>query len=212
MGVVRQLMRGERGFTLLEVMISIVVLTFGLLAVASVLPTGLGLSLYGKDQTRSASLAQQEIECLKNVTTVPTGGSPPVTATLQGAVQDYGVARSAGAPTVCNPSSSTALTTYFDQNGAPTSAANAYFTRDVQVQYWTWNGSTQFAVSGTPYSSTPPAGNYVFRVTAATHWLVQGQTLYKSGQTSPNLNGCAIGSTAYTVGLGCVTASTFISP
>ncbi len=197
--MVRHPMGGERGFTLVEVMIAIVLLTFGLLAVADVIPHGLVLGLYGKDQTRSASLAQQEIECLKNQ---PTS----VLATMVG---DYGTT-GRSAPAVCNPSGTATLTTYFDQNGTPTAQALAYFTRDVQVQYWPWNSTTlQFAL---PAVYTPPSGTYVYRVSVATHWLVRGQTAYVSGQTSPNPNGCVNGGTAVPVGQGCVQVSSFISP
>ena len=42
---------GEAGFTLVETMLGIVLLTFGLLAVADVYPHGLALSAYGQAQT-----------------------------------------------------------------------------------------------------------------------------------------------------------------
>ena len=196
-GKVREPIRGERGFTLIEVMVACVLLTFGLVAVAGVFPQGLAMGLYGKDQTRAASLAQQEVECLKNQTT----------STLGGFVQDYGVTKPSA--TVCNPSSTAAATTYFDQNGNVTTSSAAYFTRDVQVQYWPWNG-TAYTLTATPY--TAPSGSYVYRVSVATHWLVHGQTIYTSGQISPTPNGCVNGGTAVPTGQGCVQVSTIVSP
>ena len=193
----REPIRGERGFTLIEVMVAVVLLTFGLVAVAGVFPQGLAMGLYGKDQTRASALAQQEIECLKN----------QATSTLGGFVGDYGNTKSAA--TVCNPSSTGPATTYFDQNGNVTTSSAAYFTRDVQVQYWPWNG-TAYALTATPY--TPPSGSYVYRVSVATHWLVHGQTIYTSGQIAPNPNGCVNGVTAVPTGQGCVQVSTIVSP
>ncbi len=103
----REPVGGERGFTLIEVMVAIILLTFGLLAVAGVFPQGLAMGLYGKDQTRSASLAQQEMECIiyqYGAGNLALGGST-------GIVGDYGSTRSS-TPTVCNPNSTATLTAY----------------------------------------------------------------------------------------------------
>lgn len=194
----RQFIRGEAGFTLVEVMIAIVLLTFGLLAVADVIPRGLLLGVYGKDQTRSASLGQQEIECLRNQ-------APSV---LDGMAGDYGTTRAVN-PTACNLGGLPSMTTYFNQNGVVTAAGatNVYFTRDVQVQYWPYNVTTNaFAL---PASYTKPAGTYVYRVSVATHWLIHGQTIYTSGQAT---NGCVSGGTALPLGQGCVQVSSYTSP
>jgi prepilin-type N-terminal cleavage/methylation domain-containing protein len=207
---VRDPFRGERGFTLIEVMVACVLLTFGLVAVAGVFPQGLAMGLYGKDQTRSAGLAQQEIECLKNQVVLLGAGKALNNVGGGGYVfvGDYGSTRST-TPTVCNPSSTAAVTTYFDQNGNPTTSSAAYFTRDVQVQYWSWNG-TGYVLPASPYSQ--PSGPYIYRVSVATHWLVHGQTIYTSGQTSPSPNGCVNGGSAVPTGHGCVQVSTIVSP
>ncbi len=191
----------ERGFTLLEVMFAIVLMTVGLLAVANVFPWGLALSLYGKDQTKAASLAMQEVECLKY----------QPTSALSGFVGDYGNSRTP-TPTVCNPSSSAAFSAYFDQNGNTTTQAAAYLTRDVQIQYWTWSTSTsQFTQPTNPYTAPSAGTQYVYRVSVATHWRQRGQTIFTSGNiTSPN--GCVSGGSAVPTGLGCVQVSTFVSP
>ena len=196
--MVRQSLHGEGGFTLVEVMIAIVLLTFGLLAVADVIPRGLLLGVYGKDQTRSASLGQQEIECLRNQ-------APSV---LDGMAGDFGATR-VPTPGVCNPGNTATMTTYFDQNGVVTTAGatNLYFTRDVQVQYWAYNVTTNaFAL---PAVYAKPAGTYMYRVAVATHWLVHGQTIYTSGQA---VNGCVSGGTALPLGQGCVQVSSTTSP
>ncbi len=193
----RGLIASERGFTLLEVMVGIVLLTFGLLAVADVFSRGIALGLYGEDQTRGAGLAQQELEFMK---TVPTSASPcpgqPIAQTtntgLNCLVGDYKVGLT---------------TSYFDANGNPTAQATAYYSRDVQVQYWPWDSVNNKFVGTAPY--VVPGGPYVFRLSVATHWAVRGQTTFKSGQAT---NGCIIGGVAVPTSLGCLQISTFVSP
>jgi hypothetical protein len=168
------------------------------LAVADVFSRGLALGLYGEDQTRGAGLAQQQVEFLK---TVPTSASPcpgtPIAQTtstgLNCLVGDYKV---------------TVSTSYFDINGNPTAQATAYYSRDVQIQYWPWNGGTNQYVIGTP-PYTAPGGPYVFRVSVSTHWLVRGKTTFVSGQAT---NGCVVGATAVPTSLGCLQITTFVSP
>lgn len=193
--MVRQLVTGERGFTLLEVMISVVLLTFGLLAVASVLPTGLGLGLYGKDQTRAASLAQQRVEYIK------AQGSSYVSTILG----DY----------------LTTTTQYFDQNGGPSTLGSEYFDRDAQVQVWTWNG-TQFVISATPYTLPAAGSQYVYRVSVAISWNINGFSSFQypvgktHGKGKPKTvtgpTGCVVSGVSVGIGTGCVQVSTFISP
>lgn len=183
---VRATVIDERGFTLIEVMLGIVLMTVGLLAVADVFPRGLALSLYGKDQTKAASLAQQKVEYYKN----------QATSTFSAIVGDYG----------------TVASEYFDQNGNATTAALAYLTRDVQIQYWTWSASSnQFTLPGTPYTAPSLGTQYVYRVSVAAHWPVRGQTAFTSGNTT-SPNGCVVGGAAVPTGIGCVQVSTFITP
>lgn len=179
---VRPVWRDERGFTLLEVMIAIVLLTVGLLAAADSFPRLTAAALYGKDQTRGTNLAQQQIEIYRTVT-------PSALGSLAG---NYGTVASA----------------LFDQNGnAVTQTGSTYFTRDVQIQYWAWVTSTSaFAPPINPY--TTPTAAYVYHIAVATHWLVRGQTTFTTGTTA----GCVTGGTAATVGLGCVTVGTFVAP
>ena len=178
---IRPALSSEAGFTLLEVMIAIVLLTIGLLATASTFPSLMAEALYGKDQTRAANLAQQQMEVYRNT----------ATPTLAGRVGNYG----------------TVASQYFDQNVTTTTPAAAYFTRDVQIQYWPWSTSlAAFVTSTTPY--TAPSGNYMFRVSVTTHWLVHGQTAYTTGTPS----GCVVGGVAVSVGLGCITIGTFVAP
>lgn len=194
-------LRDERGFTLIEMMLGIVLMTFGLLAVADVFPHGLALSVYGGDQTRAADLSQQQVEFLKTQST--SGSCPPTpiaqtaTAALNCLVGDY---------------ATSVASAYFDTSGNPTSLSAAYFARDVQVQYWTWSARTaQFTRPSNPYTAPPSGTQYVYRVSVATHWLVRGQTAFTSGNTS-SPNGCVNGGAAVPAGLGCVQVSTFISP
>lgn len=193
----RGLIASERGFTLLEVMAGIVLLTFGLLAVADVFSRGIALGLYGEDQTRGAGLAQQELEFLK---TVPTSASPCVGA-------PYAQTTSTGLNCLVGDYNVNVSRSYFDANGNPTAQATAYYSRDVQVQYWPWSSGPSQYVGTAPY--VVPGGSYVFRLSVATHWAVRGQTTFQSGQAT---NGCVIGGVAVPTSLGCVQISTFLSP
>ncbi|HLW48968.1 MAG TPA: prepilin-type N-terminal cleavage/methylation domain-containing protein [bacterium] len=177
----RRVLSDDRGFTLLEVMLAIVLMMIGLLAAAGSFPSLTRAALYAKDQTRATNLAQQQLEIYRNT----------VTTTLGGLVGNYG----------------TVASQYFDQNGGSTTQAAAYFTRDVQIQYWTWSvTSTSFVVPASPYVT--PSGSYVYHISIATHWPVRGQTAFVTGTTS----GCVTGGTTVQVGLGCVTLSSFSSP
>jgi prepilin-type N-terminal cleavage/methylation domain-containing protein len=176
------LLRDERGFTLIEVMIAIVLMTVGLLAAADSFPKLAAEGLYGKDESRGANLAQQQIEIYRNTTT-------STLASLRG---DYG----------------TVASSYFDQNGNTVSSTAAYFTRDVQIQYWAWVTSTNpnaFAKPSSPYVT--PTGSYIYHVAVTTHWPVKGQTIFTTGTTS----GCVLSGTVVTVGRGCITVATFVA-
>ncbi len=191
--VTRENLTSERGFTIIEVMLSIVLLTVGLLAVATVFQQGLAVTLYGKDQTKAAALAQQEIEFLK--TQAPYSASCPATP----------LAQTATAALNCW------VGTYGDGTvaTATVSADGQQYARDVQVQYWVWDGTQgQFVVSGTP-TQRPSSGQFVYRVSVATHWTVRGQTSFVSGSSS-GPNGCVTAGAAAPVGLGCVEVSTFM--
>jgi prepilin-type N-terminal cleavage/methylation domain-containing protein len=172
----------DRGFTLVEVMIALLLMTIGLLAAAGSFPALTQAALYGKDQTRATNLAQQEMEIYRNT----------VTSTLAGWVGDY---------------TNTVTSTYFDQNGNSTTKTLAYFTRDVQIQYWTYNiTNTAFVQAASPYVT--PTGSYVFHISIVTHWPVHGKTAFVTGTTS----GCVNGGVSQAVGLGCVTLSSFTTP
>jgi len=175
----------ECGFTLIEIMIAIIIMTVGVLAVANVFPSGLMLSVYGKDQSKAADLAQRWVEDLKN----------NLPSTLAADAGDFG----------------TLASQYYDINGNGTTAGAAVFTVDLQVQYWVWNASTsQYVVSGTPYTA-PGSGSYVYRVSVAAHWLQDGHTVFTSGHTT-SPNGCVVGGVAVPTGPGCIMTSTFVYP
>jgi prepilin-type N-terminal cleavage/methylation domain-containing protein len=179
-------LRDEAGFTLLEVMIAIVLMCVGLLAAAGSYPALTALSLYGKDQTRATNLAQQQLEDYRNI----------AVANLAPLVGDY---------------RSKVAAQYFTQNGASlATSTGAYFTRDVQVQYWTWV-TNSFAAPANPYATPTSGTTYMYRISTATHWLVHGQTIFTSGNSS-SPNGCVTGGAAVPVGHGCVTVSSFAAP
>ncbi len=57
---------GETGFSLLEVMVAVIILGFGLLAIMHLFPIGLKASKISQDTTVASFLAQAKIEVLKN--------------------------------------------------------------------------------------------------------------------------------------------------
>lgn len=182
LGPIRAALAGEGGFTLIEVMIAILLMTIGLLAAAGTFPSLTAGALYGKDQTRAANLAQQQMEVYRN----------SATSAFAGWVGDYGT----------QVASQT-----FDQNGtATTTPGSIYFTRDVQIQYWAWSGAFNAFTPTAPY--TAPSGPYVYHIAVTTHWPVRGQTVFVTGTTS----GCVSGGSVVPVGLGCVTVSNFVAP
>jgi prepilin-type N-terminal cleavage/methylation domain-containing protein len=184
-GAVSPVLREEAGFTLLEVMIAIVLMSVGLLAAAGSFPALTTGALYAKDQTRASNLAQQQLEVYRS-------GSVSSLAPLVGDFRTK------------------VATQYFDQNGNRlTASTGAYFVRDVQVQYWTYvtNGFTP----SSPYT-TPTAGTtYLYRISVATHWHVRGQTAFTSGNVN-SANGCVVAGIAVPVARGCITVSSFAAP
>ncbi len=58
--------RGASGFSILEVLITTVILSVALLGLASLFPTGYQNIVYGGGMTTAASLGQQKIEALRN--------------------------------------------------------------------------------------------------------------------------------------------------
>jgi prepilin-type N-terminal cleavage/methylation domain-containing protein len=184
-GAARLLLREEAGFTLLEVMIAIVLTTVGLLAAAGSFPALTAAALYGKDQTRAANLAQQQLEVYRNV-------SPTSLAPLVG---DY---------------RSQVAAQYFDQNGATlATSTGAYFSRDVQIQYWTFV-SNSFSGSS-PYTTPASGTTYIYRVSVATHWLIRGQSAFTSGNVA-SPNGCVVAGSAVPVARGCIMVSSYAVP
>lgn len=199
--VLRALREAERGLTFIEVFAAIVLLTAGLLVIFDVLPRGLRLGELGNDQGRATALAQQKLEYYKSLA--------PSSLT----VGDYGTRAECLDLNGNLLSTGSTCTTAF-------SSQHAYYARDTQIQYWTWNtGSSQFT-NPAPY--TAPSGcqancpvGTLYRVSVATYWYVggagvpaPGTTAFQTGATS----GCVVGGTAVPMGIGCIQVSTFISP
>src|SRR5574337_988802 len=117
--VMRALREAERGFTLIEALASIVLLTWGLLVLFDVLPRGLRLGELGNDQGRATALAQQKMEYYKSLApsslTVGDYGTRAECFDLNGNLLSTG---------------STCTTAFSNQL--------AYYARDTQIQYWTW--------------------------------------------------------------------------
>ena len=208
------LREAEQGFTLVEVLAAAVLLTWGLLVLLDVLPRGLRLSELGKDQGTATALAQQKLEFYKTKTTAWM-------------TTDVGNYVSRGSSVVdMQPEC-------FDVNGTLLAAGatcagmfpqTAYFARDTQIQYWTWDNATS-KYSGTAPYTAPGTTPYVFRVSVATYWFVRGAGVPAPGVTTFQTGGptgCVPpgGNTiartdpgpAVSMGTGCIQVSAFISP
>jgi type IV pilus modification protein PilV len=77
--------KNERGFTLIEVMVAIVILTIGLISLAGLLTTTMRSTTFGKNTTIANNLAQQELEDIRRQATTnfasvidSVAGSDPV--------------------------------------------------------------------------------------------------------------------------------------
>jgi prepilin-type N-terminal cleavage/methylation domain-containing protein len=68
--------RSEAGFTLVEALIAMVILSFGLMAVANLLVVATGSNGIANMSTAATSIASQQLETMKTVpfTTLATGG------------------------------------------------------------------------------------------------------------------------------------------
>ena len=88
--------RGETGFSLLEVMVAVVILGFGLLAIMHLFPVGLKASKISQDTTVASFLAQAKMEELKNtgwaqlsVGSTTEGYEPPIQITVDKETYSY---------------------------------------------------------------------------------------------------------------------------
>jgi type II secretory pathway pseudopilin PulG len=211
----------EQGFTLVEVLAAAVLITWGLLVLLDVLPRGLRLGELGKDQGAASALAQQKMEYCKSIPTTSTSPCPP--AVLSCFVGDYGSRTTASV----NPQPEC-----FDPNGSLLAAGTtcvgmlpsqtAYFARDTQIQYWTWDVATSKYKAAAPYTVPALGTSYVFRVSVATYWSVNGMdwdpakgwfrapsaTVF----SSTGVTGCVVGGQAVPMGMGCIQVSAFIAP
>ena len=87
----------EGGFTLLEVLMAIVLVSVALLSLAGLLTTTMINTNLGKNTTVASNLAQQKLESIKmnasvdfDAVTDSAAGSDPVAATNPDMVEDYG--------------------------------------------------------------------------------------------------------------------------
>ena len=71
-------MKSSRGFSLIEVLISLVVLSVGLLSVGQLMLTSLTTAAYGNHYTQATALAQAKMEEFRASRPVAGGGSEQV--------------------------------------------------------------------------------------------------------------------------------------
>ncbi len=62
----KRIRRNDKGFTLIEVMISMVILAIGILGLAPLMVLSIYSNTYSQDLTRATAVAQDRIEQLKN--------------------------------------------------------------------------------------------------------------------------------------------------
>lgn len=89
--------KDEGGFTLLEVLIAIVLVSVALIALAGLLTSTITNTSMGKNTTVAANLAQQKLEALKMTASVDfdtvtdsASGSDPIAVLNPDMVEDYG--------------------------------------------------------------------------------------------------------------------------
>jgi len=221
--LLRTLREAECGFTLVEVLAATILITWGILIMLDVLPRGLRLGELGKDQAAATTLAQQKLEYFKSL---PTMSSPCPPMSIICFVGDYGSRTSV-------PPQQDAQPECFDPNGTRLASGStcatmltsqtAYFARDTQVQYWTWDAPTsKYVKPASPYSAPAGSTPFVFRVSVATYWKVSGMDVdpqrgWFRGQSatafsSQGVTGCVVGGQPVPMGIGCIQVSAFIAP
>ncbi len=84
----RKARKNEKGFTLIEVMISVVILAVGVLGLAPLMVLSIYSNTYSQDLTRATAVAQDRIEQLKNVSGA-FFGAMPYTETTNGISGTY---------------------------------------------------------------------------------------------------------------------------
>lgn len=141
--------REESGFTLIEVMISLVVLLVALLGVAAAFPAGLVASRLGEDVTKATHLAQERIDQLRTLG--------------YGTLASRAAAMATESPYWAHE--------HFDGRLNP-SGEDGLYTRDVGIQCWAWNGAA-YVQSASPYASPCPSGS-VLRVLVRVNWSFRG--------------------------------------
>ena len=113
MSITRQAAGREAGFTLIEVMVAIVILTVGLLSLAQMMVLATNSNTLSGRMTSASALAKEQLERLKAVPFY----SDPTTDTRSDDLLDGGDVEAGGGGYVA----------YYDRDGLPTGAATATF-------------------------------------------------------------------------------------
>ncbi len=92
--MVRKLLKNESGYSLLEVMVAIMLLTIAIIPMVGMFDMGLRVATQGSDYDKARALANKQLETARNLpyTTVrddfPSGtGAPPETGLSAGAIE-----------------------------------------------------------------------------------------------------------------------------
>ncbi len=92
-------LRGVKGFTLIEVLLALVILSVALIGLAGLMATAIKSNALGKNTTFASNLAQERLEALKMTAAVnfdgaalgdPVASSNPLTGANPDSAEDYG--------------------------------------------------------------------------------------------------------------------------
>ncbi len=122
-------LKNETGMTLVEVMIEMLVMLFGLLSMAQVLTFSVIASkTYGRDSTKATAAAHDKMEELTGLSFTDTKTNVTVDAPFTA----DGVGLKAGG-SVAPSAAVNGYADYLDEAGARTSAGDAFYTRQWQI-------------------------------------------------------------------------------
>ena len=138
-------MKNSRAFTLVETLVAIAILMISVSGPLAVANKALTASLYAKDQSTAAFLAQEEMEIIKNIKDNNAGTNNPwlgqgLSNCLGGAKCDFVVSSGSLVSTYICPNLTTGCQLYTDGNGFYTDSSSG--SRTVFSRYFVLSGNS----------------------------------------------------------------------